>query len=122
MTTLSEPIAEPITLQNYVGGEWRKSEGDYHEIMDPAQQRVIAHAPTSTNTEVVEAIDEATEAFPEWRATPPVSRARYLHRLRELMKENFEELSRIQTMEHGKTIDESRQSGRRVPRVSVAFS
>ena len=121
MTILAEPITEPIVLENYVGGEWRKSEGEYHDIVDPARQRVIAHAPTSTNAEVGEAIKEAKEAFPEWRSTPPVSRARYLHRLRELMEENFEELSRIQTLEHGKTIDESRGETRRgIEQVEVA--
>ena len=43
----------------------------------------------------------------------PVSRARYIHRLIELLEENFEELSIVQTKEHGKTIDESRGETRR---------
>jgi malonate-semialdehyde dehydrogenase (acetylating)/methylmalonate-semialdehyde dehydrogenase len=61
------------------------------------------------------------EAYPEWRSTPPVARARCLFRLKELLEENFEELSRIQTMEHGKTIDESRGETRRgIENVEVA--
>ena len=121
MTILQEPITDPIVVRNYVGGEWLRSTGEYHDIMDPARQRVIAHVPTSTVGEVNEAIVEAKEVFPEWRSTPPVTRARYLHRLRELMEENFEELSRIQTLEHGKTIDESRGETRRgIEQVEVA--
>ncbi len=121
MTILQEPIADPIVLENYIGGEWVRSAGEYHDILDPARQRVIAHAPTSTVDEVNEAVLEAKEAFPEWRSTPPVTRARYLHRLRELLEENFEELSRIQTIEHGKTIDESRGETRRgIEQVEVA--
>ena len=121
MTILQEPITDPIVVENFVGGEWIRSAGEYHDIMDPARQRLIAHVPTSTADEVNEAVQEAKEAFPEWRSTPPVTRARYLHRLRELMEENFEELSRIQTMEHGKTIDESRGETRRgIEQVEVA--
>ena len=60
-------------------------------------------------------------SFPSGAPRLPVTRARYLHRLRELMEENFEELSRIQTMEHGKTIDESRGETRRgIEQVEVA--
>jgi malonate-semialdehyde dehydrogenase (acetylating)/methylmalonate-semialdehyde dehydrogenase len=67
------------------------------------------------------AVEAAKEAFPGWRTTPPVTRARYLFRLKELMEENFEEVSRIQTQEHGKTIDESRGETRRgIENVEVA--
>jgi len=48
-------------------------------------------------------------------------RAKCLFRLKELLEENFEELSIIQTMEHGKTIDESRgETRRRIENVEVA--
>ena len=50
-----------------------------------------------------------------------MARARCLFRLQGLLEENFEELSRIQTMEHGKTIDESRGETRRgIENVEVA--
>ena len=75
----------------------------------------------STEEEVKAAIEAAKEAFPDWRRTPPLARARYLFRLKELLEENFETLSRIQTMEHGKTIDESRGETRRgIEMVEVA--
>ena len=43
----------------------------------------------------------------------PHNEHRCLFRLKELLEERFEELSRIQTMDHGKTIDESRRETRR---------
>ena len=67
----------------------------------------------STLEEVAEAVQSAKDAFPEWRRTTPVSRARYILRFIELLEENFEELSIVQTKEHGKTIDESRGETRR---------
>ena len=121
MTVLQEPITRPITLNNYVDGEWVVSSGELHEVTNPALQEVIAYSPDSSAAETSSAITAAKNAFPDWRQTPPVSRARYLFRLKELMEEHFEELSRIQTLEHGKTIDESRGETRRgIEQIEVA--
>ena len=121
MAALEEPIKKELLLKNYIGGEWVESKGELHDIINPATQKVIAKAPSATRDEVNAAVDEAKRAFPEWRATPPLARARYLFRLKELMEAYFEELSRIQTMEHGKTIDESRGETRRgIENVEVA--
>lgn len=113
MAILEEPIKEVLTIKNYIGGEWVESEGEIIDVVNPATCKVIANVPISTKGEINMAVEAAKEAFPEWRRTPPLARARCLFRLKELMEENFEKLSRIQTMEHGKTIDESRGETRR---------
>jgi malonate-semialdehyde dehydrogenase (acetylating)/methylmalonate-semialdehyde dehydrogenase len=74
---------------------------------------VIAKVPVSTKDEVDAAVAAAKEAFPKWRATPADARVSYLFKLRNLIEERAEEISRIQTMEHGKTIHESRAETRR---------
>ena len=90
------------------------------EVRNPALDEVIAEVPMSTRDEVHQAIKAAKETFPEWRSTPPPARVRCLFRLKELL-ENFEELSIVQTKEHGKTIDESRGETRRgIESVEVA--
>ena len=113
MTILEEPIKEVLTLRNYIGGQWVESKGELVDVVNPATCKLIARVPISTREEVDAAVEAAKEAFPDWRRTPPLARARCLFRLKELMEERFEELSRIQTMEHGKTIDESRGETRR---------
>jgi malonate-semialdehyde dehydrogenase (acetylating)/methylmalonate-semialdehyde dehydrogenase len=121
MTILEEPIKQARTLKNYVDGEWLESQGQLVDVVNPATQKVIARVPISTKQEFDDAVAAAKAAFPDWRRTPPLARARCLFRLRELMEKNFEELSRIQTMEHGKTIDESRGETRRgIEMVEVA--
>lgn len=101
-------------LQNYINGEWVDATADkYNQIVNPAWGNVLCEAPVAAKTDVDEAVKAAQEAFDDWRNTPPVARARYLHRLIELMEENFDELSICQTKEHGKTIDESRGETRR---------
>lgn len=113
MTFLEEPIKDIVELRNYIGGKWIKSDGETIDVVNPANCRVIAKVPISTKEEINTAVELAEEAFPDWRRTPPLARARCLFRLKQLMEEQFEELSRIQTMEHGKTIDESRGETRR---------
>ena len=122
MAVLDEPIKQVIPLKNYINGEWVESKSPrVLDVVNPATQKTIATVPMSTRRELEAAVNAAKEAFPEWRRTPPLSRVRYLFRLKELMEERFEELSRIQTMEHGKTIDESRGETRRgIEMVEVA--
>jgi malonate-semialdehyde dehydrogenase (acetylating)/methylmalonate-semialdehyde dehydrogenase len=102
------------TLRNYIGGEWVASQSS--EILDvhnPATDDLIARVPLSTVEEVNQAVAAAKEVFQEWRETPPLVRARYMFRLKALMEENFEELARTVTKEHGKIIDEARGEVRR---------
>jgi malonate-semialdehyde dehydrogenase (acetylating)/methylmalonate-semialdehyde dehydrogenase len=121
MAILEEPIKEVLTLRNYIGGEWVESKGETIDVINPATCKVIAKVPISTKEEINAAVEAAKEVFPEWRRTPPLARTRCLFRLKELMEERFEELSRIQAMEHGKTIDESRGETRRgIENVEVA--
>jgi malonate-semialdehyde dehydrogenase (acetylating)/methylmalonate-semialdehyde dehydrogenase len=121
LTILEEPLKEVLTIKNYIDGEWVESEGELIEIVNPATGKIIGKVPISTRNEVDAAVEAAKEAFPTWRRTPPLTRARCLFRLKEMMEESFEELSRIQTMEHGKTIDESRGETRRgIENIEVA--
>ncbi len=102
------------TLRNYVGGKWVESRAaEFQDVYNPALGEVIARTPLSTAADLDAAVAAARKAFPAWRDTPPVVRARVLFKLKNLLEEHFEELSRICTTEHGKTLDESRGSVRR---------
>ncbi|MEO8348769.1 MAG: aldehyde dehydrogenase family protein, partial [Acidobacteriota bacterium] len=101
-------------LRNFVGGKWVESAtSEYLDVYNPARGEVIARTPLSTAADLDAAVDAAKKAFPAWRDTPAVTRARSLFRFKQLLEENFEELARTVTTEHGKTIDESRGSVRR---------
>lgn len=122
MVVLEEPIKGIIDVKNYVDGEWVDSYSDeYREIVNPANMKTLAKVPMGSAEDVRAAADAASEAFPGWRRTTPLTRSRYFFRLKQLLEENFETLSRICTMEHGKTIDESRGEVRRgIENVEVA--
>ncbi|MBI2854462.1 MAG: CoA-acylating methylmalonate-semialdehyde dehydrogenase [Chloroflexi bacterium] len=121
MAILEEPIKEPVNVKNYIGGDWTESKGKLQDVVNPADGKVIARVPISTADELGDAVLAAKDAFPDWRRTTPLARSRLLFRLKELMEKNFEEVSRIQSQEHGKCIDESRGETRRgIENVEVA--
>src|SRR6266540_6255053 len=105
---------EAEVLRNFVGGRWIESRArEFLDVYNPARGEVIARTPLSTAEDLDGAVAVAKKAFPGWRDTPAVVRARALFRLRDLLEQNFDELARTVTTEHGKTIDESRGSVRR---------
>ena len=101
-------------LRNYVGGRWVDSRAsEFFDVYNPARGEVIARAPLSTAEDLDAAVAAARKVFPAWRDTPAVVRSRAMFRFKQLLEENFEEIARTVTTEHGKTIDEARGSVRR---------
>ena len=102
-------------MKNYINGEWVDSKSKtIGDVWCPASGEKIAEVAYGTKEDVDLAVKAAREAFPEWRETPPLSRARYLFRLKDAFEENFEDIARTLTREQGKAIDESRGEVRRM--------
>lgn len=102
------------TLGNFIGGRWVASRAsEFLDVTNPARGEVIARTPLSTAEDVDAAVAAARKAFPGWRDTPPARRAQSLFKFKALLEEHFEELARLVTTEHGKTLGESRGSVRR---------
>ena len=102
-------------MKNYINGEWVDSNTTtFGDVYDPAKGEKIAQVPYGTKEDVDAAVRAAKEAFEEWRTTPPLSRARYLFRLKDAFEENFEEIAEVLSIEQGKAIDESRGEVRRM--------
>ncbi len=101
-------------IKNHINGKWIASEAkESLEIHNPATGEVLERCPLGTASELDQAVQAAKEAFKTWRSTPAVDRVQYLFKLKVLLEEHFEELSRLVTTEHGKTLVEARGSVRR---------
>ena len=96
------------TLQNYIGGEWKRSHSDQLlDVINPATGKAVASVPISGRSEVEEAIGIADEAFDGWRWTPVTKRVQFLFHFKQLLEEHIDELAKIITNECGKTVKES---------------
>ncbi len=95
-------------IRNFIGGEWMASSTtDALEVMDPGTGEILGHVPLSSSADVDAAVQAAREAFPAWRATPAVERARVLFRFKALMDEHKHDLARHLSREHGKNVKET---------------
>mgnify|MGYP001208948183 FL=1 len=79
----------------------------FGEVFDPARGAAIRLAPLCEAQDVERAVSAAARAFPAWRDTPPLRRARVLMRFRELLEANKEALARLVSEEHGKTLEDA---------------
>jgi malonate-semialdehyde dehydrogenase (acetylating)/methylmalonate-semialdehyde dehydrogenase len=101
------------TLQpcpDLIGGEWLARSGAGTPVFNPSTGDVIAECPAGGATEVNAAVEAAQAAFPAWRETPAVERARVFFRYRQLIEANFDKLCATVSREHGKTLVEARGS------------
>ena len=102
------------TCQLFIDGEWIASSAtETSPVYNPSEGLQIAATPMCGSDEVGRAIEAAQAAFPAWADTPAAERARLMFRFKELLEQNFEDLSAIVTRENGKTLEESRGSVRR---------
>ncbi|MCJ7731055.1 aldehyde dehydrogenase family protein, partial [Candidatus Bathyarchaeota archaeon] len=91
MVVLEEPLKGVTKALNYIDGEWVESESsEKRDLVNPATLKKIAEVPEGSAEDVKAAVDAAADAFPSWRRTTPLTRARYFFRLKELLEENFE--------------------------------
>jgi malonate-semialdehyde dehydrogenase (acetylating)/methylmalonate-semialdehyde dehydrogenase len=97
-----------------IGGEWRTPSGlSTSPVFNPSRGEVIAEVPMAGADIVDEAVESAAAAFPAWRETPAVERARVFFRYRQLIEENFDRICQSVSREHGKTLAEARGSAYR---------
>jgi methylmalonic acid semialdehyde dehydrogenase len=96
--------------RNYINGQWVESDSTRTtENRNPANtDDVLGTIRQATRDEARRAVEAASQAFRDWRATPAPARGRIIARAARLMEDNKEELAQLLTREEGKTIAESR--------------
>ncbi|MBP8926613.1 MAG: CoA-acylating methylmalonate-semialdehyde dehydrogenase [Pseudomonadales bacterium] len=76
-------------------------------VFNPATGQVVRHVALASKATVEQAIAAAEAAFPAWRDTPPLKRARIMFRFRELLDQNAAAVAALITEEHGKVLDDA---------------
>ena len=115
MALLSEVKPYYGKLKLLIGGEWVDSQSNIvHETTNPATGEVIAQYPTATKEEARAAVEAAQKGFEALNKIALRERARMLFDMRQKFEERFDDLTRVLTQDHGRTIKESIGSVRRV--------
>ena len=72
------------------------------DVFNPATGQVVRQVALATVDTVEQAISCAQAAFPAWRNTPPIKRARVMFRFKALLEANSDKICKMIGEEHGK--------------------
>ncbi len=101
---MNDATKQISTVGHLIGGENVAGSGRTQPVYDPAtglSTKTVALADKGT---VEAAIAAAQAAFPAWRNTPPLKRARIMSKLKTLLEEHADEIAALITSEHGKVL------------------
>src|SRR5687767_5450450 len=101
------------TVPVWINGKALAPSGRTGEVFNPATGQVTKKVVFADQNLVDSAVKAAAAAFPEWRDTPPLRRARVMQEFLSLMKKHQKELASIVTDEHGKTLPDAMGSVQR---------
>jgi len=90
------------SVGHFINGQNVSEVGRTQDVFNPSTGAVSKQVSLASKTTVEQAIDAAQQAFPAWRATPPLKRARVMFRFKDLLEQNIDEIARLIGEEHGK--------------------
>jgi succinate-semialdehyde dehydrogenase/glutarate-semialdehyde dehydrogenase len=91
----------------FINGEWRTGSGKGEDVLNPANESVLAFLPHASQKDLEDALESAQRGFKIWKNTPVQKRAEILKKTADLIEERSEQIARIITLEQGKPLRES---------------
>ena len=110
MNTASNLMAEQANLQtvgHLIGGGIVHEAQRSQPVYDPATGRITKRVALASRATVLSAIAAAQAAFPEWRNTPAIKRARVMFRFKQLLEQHADQICALITSEHGKVLSDA---------------
>ncbi|HET8668349.1 MAG TPA: betaine-aldehyde dehydrogenase [Terriglobales bacterium] len=96
----------------FINGEWRDATGGRtFDTVNPATGEVLTQVAEASTADVNAAVAAARSAFDPngaWRKMSASDRGKVLWRIADLLEQNIEEISELETLDNGKPIFESR--------------
>jgi malonate-semialdehyde dehydrogenase (acetylating)/methylmalonate-semialdehyde dehydrogenase len=97
------------TIGHHIGGKLvAGASGRRGPVFNPATGEQAAQVDFATAAEVDAAVKAAEAAQAGWSAMTPLTRARVMFKLKELLEKNRDDLARMITAEHGKTFEDAK--------------
>ncbi|MEL0658264.1 CoA-acylating methylmalonate-semialdehyde dehydrogenase [Psychromonas arctica] len=90
-----------------IDGEIVNDNDQTQDVFDPALGAVATQVALASKETVELAIASAQKAFPEWRNTPPLKRARVMFKFKELLEANRDKICHLLGKEHGKILHDA---------------
>ena len=102
---MTDTLERVKTYQQLIGGAFvDAASGETAEVINPANDQVIASVPKSASEDVDRAVDAAETAFATWKKTTPQDRSLLLLKLADAIEERADELGRLESQNAGKPV------------------
>jgi malonate-semialdehyde dehydrogenase (acetylating)/methylmalonate-semialdehyde dehydrogenase len=95
------------TIQHLIDGQLVNGGTRSQDVFNPATGQAEKRVLLADKHTVELAIASAQAAYPAWRNTPPLKRARVMSKLKVLLEENAEAICALVTAEHGKVLSDA---------------
>lgn len=92
------------TVGHWMDGQLIEDTARTQPVYNPATGRSERQVALASVQTVEAAIAAAEKAFPAWRNTPPLKRARVMSKFKVLLEAHADEIAALITAEHGKTL------------------
>ena len=95
------------TIGHLIDGQIVNDTARTQPVFNPATGQISGQVALASKATVEQAIASAEKAFPEWRNTPPLKRARVMSKLKVLLEQNADKIAAMITAEHGKVLNDA---------------
>jgi 1-pyrroline dehydrogenase len=99
-------LEKVTTYKQFIGGAWvDAADGETLEVENPANEQVVGRVPASSDEDVDRAVKAAASAFETWGSSTPQERMTLLLKLADIVEENADELSALESSQTGKPLN-----------------
>ena len=102
---MTDTLERVQTYQQLIGGSFvDAADGRTADVINPANDEVIASVPASSGEDVDRAVDAAETAFESWKKTTPQDRSLLLLKIADALEAKGDELGRLESQNAGKPV------------------
>ncbi|MDA8561831.1 CoA-acylating methylmalonate-semialdehyde dehydrogenase [Gammaproteobacteria bacterium] len=94
-------------LTHFINGQHSQESDKKLIVENPATREIIGHVSLASEKETNEAVNVAHKALNNWSATPANKRTQILFKFKQAVEANKNNLAKLLTTEHGKTLEDS---------------
>ena len=97
-------------IKNFVSGKIDAVSQNYIEVDDPSKGEVIAEVVNSNDKDFEKLIESSKKGFEIWSDYTPLKRSRIISKFKNNIEKNIDNLAKLVSLEHGKTIEDAKGS------------
>jgi len=97
-------------IKNYINGSQVSVSSNFLSVDDPSTGEKVSEVVLSNHDDLKNAVQSSEDAFTNWSTITPLKRSRIISKYKEFIEKDINNLSKIVSIEHGKTLEDAKGS------------